>query len=199
MPMYDYACGACGHRFEVRQSFTDDPLTECPECKGTIRRVIHAPGIVFKGSGFYKTDSRTESGRRTDSWRASGGHRERSQRRRQTRYGGDTSHREWYDANQGSRTGACQRKPGHPPTPRDESSPGMSYPGELDGYCAMPGGPEHGIGFSASHDCSKPLGSNASCLGLLSKSDEWRLGSATELTPAGNYLLAVLFWRFLSR
>lgn len=67
MPMYDYACGTCGHRFEVRQSFTDDPLTECPECHGVIRRVIHAPGIVFKGSGFYKTDSRTDSGSRSDS------------------------------------------------------------------------------------------------------------------------------------
>src|SRR5579864_7212141 len=63
MPMYDYACGACDHRFEVRQSFADDPLTECPECKGRIRRVIHAPGIVFKGSGFYKNDSRSESSR----------------------------------------------------------------------------------------------------------------------------------------
>ena len=58
MPMYDYACGACGHRFEVRQSMRDDALTECPQCHGQIRRVIHAPAIVFKGSGFYKTDSR---------------------------------------------------------------------------------------------------------------------------------------------
>jgi putative FmdB family regulatory protein len=58
MPMYDYACGACGHRFEVRQSMKDDALTECPECPGAIRRVIYAPAIVFKGSGFYKTDSR---------------------------------------------------------------------------------------------------------------------------------------------
>jgi putative FmdB family regulatory protein len=58
MPMYDYACTTCGHRFEVRQSIKDDPLRECPECQGAVRRVIHAPSIVFKGSGFYKTDSR---------------------------------------------------------------------------------------------------------------------------------------------
>jgi putative FmdB family regulatory protein len=57
--MYDYACAACGNRFEVRQSIMDDPLRECPECQGAVRRVIHAPSIVFKGSGFYKTDSRT--------------------------------------------------------------------------------------------------------------------------------------------
>lgn len=58
MPTYDYACDDCGHRFEIRQSFTDDPLTLCPECSGHIRRVIHPSGIIFKGSGWYITDSR---------------------------------------------------------------------------------------------------------------------------------------------
>jgi putative FmdB family regulatory protein len=58
MPIYDYACENCGHRFEARQSFSDDPLTICPECQGHIRRVIHASGIIFKGSGWYVTDSR---------------------------------------------------------------------------------------------------------------------------------------------
>ncbi|MEZ4522848.1 MAG: FmdB family zinc ribbon protein [Thermomicrobiales bacterium] len=58
MPIYDYACDQCGHRFEARQSFSDDPLTVCPECNGTIRRVIHPSGIIFKGSGWYITDSR---------------------------------------------------------------------------------------------------------------------------------------------
>jgi len=62
MPMYDYACSACGNRFEVRQSMKDDPLMECPRCQGRVRRVIHAPAVVFKGSGFYKTDSRSTSG-----------------------------------------------------------------------------------------------------------------------------------------
>jgi putative FmdB family regulatory protein len=57
MPLYDYACRACGHEFEIQQSFSDDALTECPECGGELRKVFAAPGITFKGSGFYKTDS----------------------------------------------------------------------------------------------------------------------------------------------
>ncbi len=61
MPTYDYACEDCGHRFEIRQSFSEDPLTVCPECSGHIRRVIHPSGIIFKGSGWYITDSRDTS------------------------------------------------------------------------------------------------------------------------------------------
>lgn len=57
MPTYQYACTACGHEFEAVQSFSDDSLTECPQCKGEIRKVYSAVGVVFKGSGFYKTDS----------------------------------------------------------------------------------------------------------------------------------------------
>lgn len=56
MPMYEYLCQACNHRFETWQKMTDEPLTVCAECGGHIRRVIFPPGIVFKGSGFYKTD-----------------------------------------------------------------------------------------------------------------------------------------------
>jgi len=58
MPTYEYACTACGHRLEAVQSFTDDPLTECPDCSGALRKVYSPVGIVLKGSGFYKTDSR---------------------------------------------------------------------------------------------------------------------------------------------
>lgn len=64
MPTYTYACTACDHAFDVRQSFSDDPLTDCPECAeggGRLRKVIHPVGISFKGSGFYKTDSRASS------------------------------------------------------------------------------------------------------------------------------------------
>ena len=61
MPIYDYACDSCGHRFEARQRFADDPLTVCPECSGHIRRVIHPSGIIFKGSGWYVTDSRSSN------------------------------------------------------------------------------------------------------------------------------------------
>ncbi|CAN2173931.1 CxxC_CxxC_SSSS, putative regulatory protein, FmdB family [Candidatus Nanopelagicaceae bacterium] len=57
MPTYQYACIVCDHAFEAFQSFSDAPLTECPECKGEIRKVYSTVGIVFKGSGFYKTDS----------------------------------------------------------------------------------------------------------------------------------------------
>jgi putative FmdB family regulatory protein len=58
MPTYQYRCADCGHFFEIVQSFSDDSLTECPECTGTLRKVFNAVGVVFKGSGFYKTDSR---------------------------------------------------------------------------------------------------------------------------------------------
>lgn len=59
MPMYDYRCKVCGARFEAWQKFTDDPISVCPNCSGPAQRVIHAAGIMFKGSGFYSTDSRS--------------------------------------------------------------------------------------------------------------------------------------------
>ena len=58
MPTYQYACRECGHAFEQVQSFSDDALTVCPECEGRLRKVFNAVGVVFKGSGFYRTDSR---------------------------------------------------------------------------------------------------------------------------------------------
>jgi putative FmdB family regulatory protein len=62
VPTYPYACTACGHAFEVQQSFSDPALTECPECSGRLRKVYSSVGVVFKGSGFYRTDSRSSSG-----------------------------------------------------------------------------------------------------------------------------------------
>ena len=59
MPTYQYACTECGHAFEQVQSFSDDALTVCPECQGRLRKVFNAVGVVFKGSGFYRTDSRS--------------------------------------------------------------------------------------------------------------------------------------------
>ncbi len=56
MPTYEYLCRTCSHRFETWQKMTEEPLTICPECGGHIRRVLFPAGIVFKGSGFYKTD-----------------------------------------------------------------------------------------------------------------------------------------------
>jgi putative FmdB family regulatory protein len=61
MPTYEYACNSCGHEFEAFQSFSEAALTECPECKGEVRKVFSNVGVVFKGSGFYKTDSRSDS------------------------------------------------------------------------------------------------------------------------------------------
>jgi putative FmdB family regulatory protein len=58
VPVYQYACTECGEQLEVRQSFTDAALTECPACAGRLRKVLNAVGVVFKGSGFYRTDSR---------------------------------------------------------------------------------------------------------------------------------------------
>lgn len=61
MPTYQYHCSSCGADLEIRQSFSDPSLTVCPECQGSLRKVFNAVGVVFKGSGFYKTDSRSSS------------------------------------------------------------------------------------------------------------------------------------------
>jgi len=61
MPLYEYQCSTCAYRFERRQSFSDDAIKVCPECGGETRKVFHAPGIVFKGSGWYVTDSRSST------------------------------------------------------------------------------------------------------------------------------------------
>jgi putative FmdB family regulatory protein len=58
VPTYQYTCNDCGHFFEVFQSFSEDSLTVCPECGGHLRKVFNAVGVVFKGSGFYRNDSR---------------------------------------------------------------------------------------------------------------------------------------------
>ncbi|NKX53703.1 FmdB family zinc ribbon protein [Arthrobacter mobilis] len=58
MPTYAYACKDCGHAFDIQQSFSDDSLTVCPQCSGALRKKFNSVGVVFKGSGFYRTDSR---------------------------------------------------------------------------------------------------------------------------------------------
>jgi putative FmdB family regulatory protein len=60
MPLYEYQCDECGIRFERRQRMADDPVTECPECGGSVHRRYFPVGIVFKGSGFYVTDNRSK-------------------------------------------------------------------------------------------------------------------------------------------
>jgi putative FmdB family regulatory protein len=61
MPIYEYECEQCGVRFEKTQRFTDTTLTECPECNGHVHRVMQPVGVIFKGSGFYVTDYRSDS------------------------------------------------------------------------------------------------------------------------------------------
>ncbi|WP_043502642.1 FmdB family zinc ribbon protein [Georgenia sp. SUBG003] len=61
MPTYAYRCTVCGNEFEVKQSFSDDALTVCTECGGSLRKLFNSVGVVFKGSGFYRTDSRSSS------------------------------------------------------------------------------------------------------------------------------------------
>ncbi len=67
MPTYEYACTSCGEHLEVVQSFRDDALTECPACGGDLRKVFGSIGVVFKGSGFYKTDTRSSTKSSTSS------------------------------------------------------------------------------------------------------------------------------------
>ena len=64
MPTYEYACTSCGHRMEAVQSFSDPALTTCPVCQGALRKVFGNVGIVLKGSGFYKNDSRSSNGKK---------------------------------------------------------------------------------------------------------------------------------------
>jgi putative FmdB family regulatory protein len=65
VPTYQYACTACGHQLEAVQSFAEDPLTVCPACAGRLRKLYSSVGIVFKGSGFYRTVSRAKTGEAT--------------------------------------------------------------------------------------------------------------------------------------
>src|SRR5262245_27169490 len=71
LPTYQYRCTECGHAFEEFQSFTDDALTVCPVCGGRLRKVFNAVGVVFKGAGFYRNDSRKTSSSSSDGSAAS--------------------------------------------------------------------------------------------------------------------------------
>lgn len=71
MPTYSYACTECDHRFDAVQAFTDDALSTCPQCSGRLRKLFNSVGVVFKGSGFYRTDSR-ETGAKTAKGDSSG-------------------------------------------------------------------------------------------------------------------------------
>ncbi|NLE79404.1 MAG: FmdB family transcriptional regulator [Rhodococcus sp.] len=70
MPTYSYACTECDNRFDIVQSFSEDSLTVCPACSGKLRKLFNSVGIVFKGSGFYRTDSRSGSNTASESAKA---------------------------------------------------------------------------------------------------------------------------------
>ena len=61
MPTYGYRCGACGHEFEIQQRISAEPLTVCPKCQGPLSKMLYPTGVIFKGSGFYKTDYKSTS------------------------------------------------------------------------------------------------------------------------------------------
>ena len=73
MPTYAYRCRDCGHQFDIFQRFSDDALTTCPTCEGTIRRVIQPTGVVFKGTGFYINDSKATPAKAADKAKAADG------------------------------------------------------------------------------------------------------------------------------
>ncbi|BCS30811.1 FmdB family transcriptional regulator [Luteitalea sp. TBR-22] len=73
MPLYEYECDTCGHRFEVIQKFSDGPLTECPKCQGPVRKLLSSPAIQFKGSGWYITDYAKKSGTAAGNTKSEGG------------------------------------------------------------------------------------------------------------------------------
>ena len=137
MPTYQYRCTECGNELEAVQKFTDSALTECPQCTGQLRKVFNAVGVVFKGSGFYRTDSRadkkasvgasstkTEGGSESSekktadassSDKSSGGSEKKSEHvRRQA--AGDVRHRE---QRQQQRHRAAAPAAGHPQPPDD--------------------------------------------------------------------------------
>jgi putative FmdB family regulatory protein len=78
VPTYQYACTECDHAFEQFQSFSDDALTVCPQCSGRLRKIFNAVGVVFKGSGFYRTDSRSSNGSADSSGTPSSGGADKS-------------------------------------------------------------------------------------------------------------------------
>jgi putative FmdB family regulatory protein len=71
VPTYSYECTECGNRFDMVQAFTDDALTTCEKCSGRLRKLFNSVGVVFKGSGFYRTDSRADGKKSTSSSTAS--------------------------------------------------------------------------------------------------------------------------------
>jgi len=90
MPTYEYACTSCGHHLEVFQSFSEEPLASCPSCGGDLRKVFGSIGIVLKGSGFYRNDSRTSSNGRSASKDKDGSKEKDGSKDKEKKDGGST-------------------------------------------------------------------------------------------------------------
>jgi len=116
VPTYAYACTECEHRFEIVQSFIDDSLTECPECDGRLRKLFNAVGVVFKGSGFYRTDSRNDM-RRSSSSGSSSTHKSSSSSSESSSSASTSS-----DSSSGGGTTKTASKSGGSKTPATTSS-----------------------------------------------------------------------------
>ena len=128
MPTYQYACTECGEQLEMVQKFSDDPLTACPACSGRLRKIFSPVGIVFKGSGFYRTDSRASNGAKdgakdgkTTEAASSGSQSEGS--------GGKTDKTGGKTDKTGSKTGKADKKS----SSSKESSSGASSPASSSG------------------------------------------------------------------
>lgn len=134
MPVYEYACTSCGHHHEVSQSFSDAPLTVCPDCGGALRKVFGSIGIVLKGSGFYRTDSRAA---------ASNG----KAKKKETEGAGSSTGSS--SSNGSSSEGGKAKEPGTSKGTTAESSSGSSTSG-----AAAPSGAEGGAASSTSKAAS---------------------------------------------
>ena len=110
MPTYQYACTECDHRFEAVQAFTDDSLTVCPVCGGQLRKVYGSVGVVFKGSGFYRTDSRAAASTGTASANGSGEKSAAGDKSGEKSAGGDKSGDKKVAASSGDAKGSSASK-----------------------------------------------------------------------------------------
>ena len=118
MPTYEYVCTACGNNLEVVQRFTDESLTECPVCHGRLRKMFYPVGVVFKGSGFYRTDSRTpdkEPAAAGSTNGSAGAKADDAVKTVEKTRGAGTARRRRRNPPQGRASPARRKQPAHPP------------------------------------------------------------------------------------
>jgi putative FmdB family regulatory protein len=130
MPTYEYACRSCGKHHDVVQSFGDEPLTECPACGGPLRKVFGSVGVVFKGSGFYKTDSRAATnGKKTDKDKADkdAGDKEKASTDGSAKDGGSTTSSDASPSTQGAPSSSSSSpSPSSPKPSKSDKTAGTS-------------------------------------------------------------------------